>query len=569
MSHVLVWRTFDHPNRFRISQWLRISSKSGTVFYNMSHRPKMGDEVKFQQRWEFRRADDGFDSSCDDSKSSSGSPSVLKKHKMVSKLISPDNDESSDASRPQQKEKDGPGFRVECGNGKAVQSKKRKKDNLPNNAVKRGSRNDAKKKKSKASAYEPALLGDIKNFMESLLEDLKVTTKSLFSWMKEEIHKLEADDVGAQPERRGSGVGSIHLQQQNLGENNHLQHQNHIAENIKKRHCSNKEENIPLQQLKDLKSCTRAQNSNGRLSQRRLRRRKAVQSNNCDETPENQVNFASAEKDKGGKQALTVRKDIQSTRSDQNDTMQHQKSVVLAIGAQNSYGSRKGKKAVNLSNHYEVPEDGDCQIVGSMKPTERKNGDKLGLSSDPKFSSYTSCQVASSMYLTLPSVLTEPLLTNHSVSTSSCNNTQQRNYGNEAIVNAIRASPILDSSTQPGYLSAVRPVERIGDLVQMVSGGSFHTNLNSSPGSGILHYGVNSGFNTPSQVSLESLSRGNNNLMGLRMNGGGAIRNLRGSYALPEYYTPNVLHNYSSYRADDRLVAFQSSDHKDGCRLPK
>ena len=61
----------------------------------------MSKDLTFQQRWEFRRRDSDFDSSSDNSRLSSSGEPVLKRHKLFSSLISPENDETSGAPRSQ------------------------------------------------------------------------------------------------------------------------------------------------------------------------------------------------------------------------------------------------------------------------------------------------------------------------------------------------------------------------------------------------------------------------------------------------------------------------------------
>ena len=65
----------------------------------------MSEDLKFQQMWEFRRRDSDVDSSSDKSKLSSSGEPVLKRHKLVSSLISPENDETSGTPRPQPEDK--------------------------------------------------------------------------------------------------------------------------------------------------------------------------------------------------------------------------------------------------------------------------------------------------------------------------------------------------------------------------------------------------------------------------------------------------------------------------------
>ncbi|KAK9265358.1 hypothetical protein L1049_003508 [Liquidambar formosana] len=178
----------------------------------------MAQELKFQQRWDFRRRDSDLDSSSDDSKSSSSDEPAFKKHKLVSSLDSPENDETSDTPRFQQNGKDDAGTGGHSNSGKAKKKKigSSKKDSLVKNAMEREPFRKVSRKKSKTRAYEPASLNDTKIFMESLLEELKVTRENLFIQMREEMQKLIADDTITQAARReGScGQGAVQVQHQ-------------------------------------------------------------------------------------------------------------------------------------------------------------------------------------------------------------------------------------------------------------------------------------------------------------------------------------------------------------------
>ena len=83
----------------------------------------MSEDLKFQQRWEFRRRDSDVDSSSDNSKSSSSGEPVLKKHKLVSSLISPENDETSGTprSQPEDKSDHGSGDQFKIGKANLMQ----------------------------------------------------------------------------------------------------------------------------------------------------------------------------------------------------------------------------------------------------------------------------------------------------------------------------------------------------------------------------------------------------------------------------------------------------------------
>ena len=159
-------------------------------------------ELEFQQRWEFRRNEDNdLDSSCGDSKSSNGP--LLKKHKLVSSLISVGYDETS---RLKQQDNDNPGTGGPINIGKAKKRKTRNiSSNLQNSKMKRDSPEEVDLWKGETSANDPAPLDDLKNFMDSLLKDLKVTRVNLLKWMMEEMQKLVADDATPEPKRRKRG----------------------------------------------------------------------------------------------------------------------------------------------------------------------------------------------------------------------------------------------------------------------------------------------------------------------------------------------------------------------------
>ena len=96
-------------------------------------------ELEFQQLWEFRRNEDNdLDSSCDDSKSSTGL--LLKKNKQVSSLISVGDDETSETRTLKQKDNENPGRGGQINIGKAKKRKTRNiSSKLQNSKMKRDS----------------------------------------------------------------------------------------------------------------------------------------------------------------------------------------------------------------------------------------------------------------------------------------------------------------------------------------------------------------------------------------------------------------------------------------------
>ncbi|KAM7258775.1 hypothetical protein ACFE04_014516 [Oxalis oulophora] len=167
----------------------------------------MEDQIaKFQQkRWEFRNAGSDSDSSSDDSRPALTSPvPSVEKHEQISNSIPIVNDELNATSRVlQQKENekknDKPQVETEI---KPVNAKKKRprtsKSDKPavSNSKKRTipTKGAISRKKKKFKIDDNAGLDDLKKFMESLLEGLKVTRESLLIWMKEEMSKLLADD---------------------------------------------------------------------------------------------------------------------------------------------------------------------------------------------------------------------------------------------------------------------------------------------------------------------------------------------------------------------------------------
>ncbi|KAK3227549.1 hypothetical protein Dsin_007411 [Dipteronia sinensis] len=140
------------------------------------------DELKFQQRWEFRRKEDELDSSSDELKSSSHGEPILKNHNLVPGLmISLDNDETSDLNKLEQNIINyNPDFeaQTEIAQAKEKKTKRRRKNNVAKSVKKRDSGEvvvNRKKRKSKTSAYDnTAAMDNVKNFADSLLEGLKI-----------------------------------------------------------------------------------------------------------------------------------------------------------------------------------------------------------------------------------------------------------------------------------------------------------------------------------------------------------------------------------------------------------
>ncbi|KAJ9147944.1 hypothetical protein P3X46_030056 [Hevea brasiliensis] len=593
----------------------------------MSANSKMREELKFQQRWEFRRGDSDFDSSTDDSKSNLGGAPARNKRKLISSSVVVNNDETCEASRFQQKgNNNDPCISGQFELGKAEKGKRGrvKKDNLAHNEKKRGSRSrkEVPQKKGKTTANECAALDDLKNYMNSLLGELKVTRKNLLLWMREEMQKLVAEEKASESEwKEGSFRGdtvqlqplnnpednarvqypnflgkNIQLQQPNnfeyvqgkdqgkFEENMHMQHLTNLEENAEVLPQKHPKEKIQLEPQKRIRSRPGARNSNGDSLKKFGNSKKSADSNNYIPSLEDKVDYSQAivlvtptEENGEDRLALSDKSKSKSGPSDQNLQAQQQKSIVLAIRAQNcnsrsSVKNAKGKKAASSNRHSQVSDNqiDYSQAIESITSAERDKGERPGLYVEPKFSSDSFSQVASSMYLTLPSVLTKPHIANHRPDTSSFSYKQPRIAQNQTGINSERSNLMIGSTSHLGYFQGMQPEERsrYSHYAQMNSRDTSFFNQSNTTSS-IVGNGftvplqaVSGGFIIPNQFDLENLPRENNNTLGLTMNEG-AIRFSGGGYSLPEPYIANF-RSHSNYRTEGRLITYQ-----DSCRFQK
>jgi hypothetical protein len=561
----------------------------------------IGDELKFQQRWEIRRRENEYDSSSEESKSSSSSQPVLKKLKLVSSFASDENDEAIDTERFHQKGKYVPGNgrgKAKFRKAKKMHIKRRRNENLVDNGMERDSHEELDRKKKNTSAYDPAAaLDDVKIFMESLLEELKDARENLFRWMREEMQKLVADDTASKAESRKGRYGrwkgqlqhqnnfeenvqvhqnnfeeNVQVHQNNFKQTTQVQHDSNFKEKIQVQHRNNCEENI-VQPQKDLKSGTRDRSSNHGSLKRSIDSNGAAGSNNYCQALEDQVEFgkttgslASRANEKGESRLVSsVMRNFQSGNSVQ---VQHQNNIVLGLRAQNcndgsSERSVKGKRTAEFNNCSKVLED----QVGFLPSTEKAKGERLGLTTNPIFSSNSSTQVASSMYLSLPTVLPQPCAENYRLETSSCNFVHQRTGANNRDVYSENENVMIDSSAHHGCFSEMQQEERLGNFAL-----NQNSNLASrSVGTGLppLNQSMDvGGFNIPSQLGLKNVPKENHKILGLTMNGG-AIRFSGGNHALSEQYPANNFHRHSNYIADTGLGGFQISDLQESGLFPK
>ncbi|XVF10585.1 hypothetical protein REPUB_Repub07fG0195100 [Reevesia pubescens] len=567
-------------------------------------------EMEFQQRWEFRRNEDNdLDSSCDDSKSRSGP--LLKRHKLVSSLISVGDDETS---RLKQKDNENPGIGGQINIGKAKKRKTRNRSsNLQSSKMKRDSPEDVDLHKGETSANDSAPLDELKNFMDSLLNDLKVTRESLLKWMLEEMQKLVADDTTPEPKRKKSRqrAEKVQLQQEKKSKKVQDQHEKSHKESMQFQQANNTEKSIQVQHHTNFQETILAQQQNNfqenikqqvqlqedenikRLHQNDFKY--GMKTQNCDNKslvrfPEGFIAAGSTDnfkalgdridygqvtelitssKNKGDSLSLPAKPNFQTCCADQNVQVQSHKSVVLAIEAQKSKvgslkRSAKGKKIVDHGDHYKVPEDQGGHDQAIRTAATCTNGESLGSSVVQSVLSSPSGQPPASMYLTLPTGLSEPIVANHGLDASLCN------YVLPRVVNSERVNQMLEPSYNQRSFPVIQPEERIRSFASMGSRNMGSLNQNSTPTSGIgtgfpvpIHQGIDAGLSIPRQVNPQYLSPENSKPLGLRMNGG-AMKFPGGSYNPSEYIAANNHRSHPAYIYDGRLMQYQMQNIKDG-----
>ncbi|KAJ4831904.1 hypothetical protein Tsubulata_018113 [Turnera subulata] len=564
----------------------------------------MGMEVKLQQRWEFRRKDNDSDSSSSDSKSIL--EPALKKNKVVSSLVAVDDDETSDSSRFQQEDNNNPGDSCVVVSGEAGKRQRGSRRRSQSHKEKKTSpRKKVNATKSKTGIYEQAALDDLKTYMHSLLEDLKVSRENLLTWMREEMQKLAAEGNCSEPERRESSTAGKNVQFQNQDKcegNLKVQHQNNFQSSTQVQHPNNFEkygsaqqrskfkegghlqhhtnleeknealqksslENPNLQHYNPFRSCLRSQDWKVGPSESIGMVNRSHDSSKFSLPFDEQVDYSKAIVPLTSSE--NCNSNCQAGSSTQNVQVQRQKGIVLGITAQNGKAT-KGKRTTDSNNHRSASESrvGSTHASGSMESAEKGKEEKLGLAIDPYLpsDSYNSA-LPSSMYLTLPSVLTNPQVSSNRFDSSLFNSIQPIVYGNQATASAERFNGILGSSSHTAYFQGMRPAERSRNVAATgFRDPSYFNQTSTVPalnGSGFtlpLHQPVNGSLSSiAGQVGLQNLLAGNNNRFGGTWMNGGAIRFSGGSYSLPEQYIPNNLINLSNYAADGRLMPIQDN----------
>ncbi|KAJ6308120.1 hypothetical protein OIU76_017818 [Salix suchowensis] len=383
------------------------------------------------------------------------------------------------------------------------------------NGKKKGPHKQVRRKKSKPGTDEQAVFDDLKKYMNFLLEDLKVSRENLLKWMREEMQKLAEEETVSELETREGSFRGEKVQSQlqtNFQENAQVKHQNTFGKNIPARHQNNIQGYGQVQPHNKFEENVHRQNL---------------------------INFQENTE-------VHQKKNFQ-----ENIFLQHRNAFTLLKGAQDCNEAKEYCAGHKSSMQWWIFTE-----VGKNKE------ERLALSAEPMFPADSSNQVASSMYLTLPTVLTKPLEANHKFDTSSLKSIQPRLAGNQTGTSSERSNLILGSSSHHRYFQEMQPEESNRSFAQLSSRDVNYFNQNSTMPS-ILGNGlpfpflqaVNSSFNIPTQVSLENLAR-ESSTPSLNMNGG-AIGLPGGSYSFSEQFIASNFLNHSSYRTDGRLMSYQ------------
>ncbi|XP_039046615.1 uncharacterized protein LOC120186852 [Hibiscus syriacus] len=554
-------------------------------------------EFGFRQRWEFRRNDENdLDSSFNDSISSDGS--LIRKKKLVSRLISLGDDENSEGSRLKQKEDEKPG---KAGQINVRKAKKRTARNKSCSKMKKDSPEEVDLQKGETSAQDHAPLDELKNFMECLLKDLKVTRESLLKWMIDEVQQLVGDL------RRKPGQGDEKVQLPKRKKSSKDQHGKTHTENMQSHRSSNSDKCIQVQCHTDL------QQQNNTLE--KIKQQVPIQDNENnnlqhkndfgygmdrslvrfptgftapastgylnplgDQLGSGQfVELITSSNGKGDSLSMAAKPSHQTSDAGQNVQAKSNTSVVLAIEAQKPKGgsikrSAKGKKTVDLGDHHQVPKDqaGHGQAIRTAGAST--NVEELGSSVQNLLSSPFG-QVPWSMYPMLPTFLTDQIAANQRPDALLNNYVLPRSAETKSCMNAERVNQMLEPGSSRGSFPVISPEETIRRFALTGSRNMDRINPKSTPSSsGIgtgfpfpLHQGIDFGLSIPNprQFNPQNLPQETGKPLGLKMNGG-AAKVSGGSYNLSEHITANNHHGNPTYKSDGRLSSYQMQNLKDG-----
>ncbi|XP_073031571.1 uncharacterized protein [Primulina eburnea] len=188
-----------------------------------------GSDKQFQNRWDFRRREEEADSSSDDSKSKSGAEAEDRNCKLLSNLAVPENIEVLATPRFQKDneldhDKDVHVLSEKTGKKKVKPTKKKKNTQLEKTKKSPIEEKKTRRKKKKSplmekktrrrntNDQEKKMSEDLKNFKNSLVQELKVARENMFAQMKEEMRKMTAcrSSSGPRSNRFNGMMGRCH-----------------------------------------------------------------------------------------------------------------------------------------------------------------------------------------------------------------------------------------------------------------------------------------------------------------------------------------------------------------------
>ncbi|XP_039056655.1 uncharacterized protein LOC120199707 [Hibiscus syriacus] len=566
-------------------------------------------EFGFRQSWEFRRNDENDpDSSFNDLISSDGS--LIRKQKLVSRLISLGDDETSEGSRLEQKEDENPGKAGQINFGKV---KKRTARNKSSSKMKKDSPEEVDLQKGETSGHNHAPLDELKNFIESLLKDLKVTRESLLKWMIDEVQQL-VGDLRRKPDHVDERV---RLQKRKKSSKD--QHGKTHMESMQSYRSSNSDKCIQVQCYTDLQLQNSSQEKNKQQVPIQDKENNNLQPKNDfgygmdrslgrfptgvtapastgylnplgDRLGTGQfVELITSSNRKGDSLSTAAAKlNHQTSDAGQNVQAKSNTSVVLAIEAQKTKGrslkrSVKGKKTVDLGDHHQVPKDQAGHVQAIRTAGAITNVEELG-SSVQNFLSSPFGQVPWSMYQMLPTFLTDQIAANQGSDASLYNYALPRSAETKSCMNSERVNQMLEPGSSQGSFPVISPEETIRRFTLMGSRNMDRINQKNTPSSSIgtgfpspLHQGIDFGLSIPNprQFNPQNLPQETGKPLGLKMNGGAAKVSggsynfsehitASGSYNFSEHITANNHHSNPKYKSDGRLLSYQMQNLKDG-----
>ncbi|CAN1253865.1 hypothetical protein LINPERPRIM_LOCUS8455 [Linum perenne] len=462
-----------------------------------------------------------------------------------------------------------------------------RKGNVAQNKMKRvaAKRANQRRKSNASNASDQVSLNELKNYMSSLLDEIKDTRGNLLTWLKEELKKAIADEVASELQRRQCSfqlqqqTGNLEgTQAQNTSKSKQLEHQNDSKQHPQMHNQGNPMEQLHQTMITDVVSTQQQQHQlpnfeekdgTGNLRSIRESIKQQQESplwslrrdHNCDveipqrfannnsKRPSDANNFSNPGTANPNGDSMAIEPIIPSSPPPGLEIQDPK--IVLGIGAQQrtsgmSKRYRNGKMVTDSGNYCNAPEgkEVDCSQAIISVTSSPENSDQAR-----RFG-----QETPSMYLTLPTVVKKPhgANRNHRLDAPSLRTVQPYGVpGTETSFNAERLNLLSGSGSYLGYLQRLRQNDERSSRSFAAMGSRdmsyLRNNCMTSPIAGSrfpvgLYQSVNGNFNAARQLGMEGLSRESNHGVGWRIPGGGSIRYSGGNYSLPLHHFPNNFH---------------------------